>query len=323
MRFRWIHGWDDIQCRSSVEAFCQCAEEYEFDAAFLPADHQYLNELLQDRTGFTRFLEVRERLSGCVIGVLPETCELEDAVLAASAGFDGIAAGPFYPQNIRSMLQTAMARQRQRRQQRLRYRHLRQICRQVNQKRGQLRRKVDLLCNDFVQSSQDMAQTIHRYRDAYDFQSGLIGEFDLNCLLHKALQMICGRITGSSGAIYLNHKENFEAHVIHPSFEPGYLLFEQEELLADTIVSEVLLTRGTVSVADASVWQPVVSMSTECLEGICLAGSPVIGDGDLLAILILYRSGSGYTAAEIRRLESYLPSLARSLQAMETLKSCI
>ena len=205
-----------------------------------------------------------------------------------------------------------------------RYAKLRQLCRQLNRKRRNLRDKVDLLCRDLVYSNQTFTETLQDLRRAYDFQTELTGEFDLRYMLHKALRHLREQITQSSAAIYLCDRGDFAAHVAGAWYEQAQDIADIERSLAVTVVKSVTETHKAVLVDDGCNYPTAQTQHRQVLTGLSLMGLGIVGEDGLVGVLIIYRCASEPLSQNDKLIvEPLLTPLGRAINAAQKLEQLI
>ncbi|MBN1435616.1 MAG: GAF domain-containing protein [Sedimentisphaerales bacterium] len=254
-----------------------------------------------------------------VVAVL-EDGQLDSAVQAAMLDFDGILASSYDIGSLEQTVTRAMQRHRDRNYLAHRYGKLRRVCREVNKRRRHLRQKVDLLCGDMVDSNMNLAETVRRLRDAYGFQSSLLGEYDMGCMLHKALREISEKSEGANTAFYSCASGAFEAHIVADGGDCAEIGWT-ERAFTHSVVEEVRRVRGNVCVNNAGVWE--TDDADSVLAGLKVLACPVCDDGVLVGVLVLYRLEEAFSKVEINRVESFLAPLGRVLTALEKLVTIV
>lgn len=250
---------------------------------------------------------------------------LYDAIRAAQLNFDGILAEPFAFGDVYRLLRGAVEKCKKRLFFDQRYHKLRQLLRKTNIDRRTLRNKINLLCQDLVHSNTNLTNTLQNLRKAYDFQNDLTGEFDLNYLLHKSLRHIKEQIDNSSGVIYLCQSKDIEAHISGPWYEGRHELDEIEQLLKDTIITQVTQVAQTgCLIPKAGDWQEITPKERHQLEGLSLLAQPMVSDEAMTGVIVIYKDDSQpLTAADSETVAPYLPPLAHSIKAVQKLQHLI
>jgi len=286
------------------------------DVILLPVSGADLDRL-------TRVTDQKNHSPTAIVAVLLDD-SLCDAIRAAQLNFDGILAEPFEFGDVYRLLSGAVEKCKKRLFFAQRYHKLRQLLRKTNLDRRTLRKKINLLCQDLVHSNTNLTNTLQNLRKAYDFQNDLTGEFDLNYLLHKSLRHIKEQIDNSSGVIYLCQSKDIEAHISGPWYEGRRELDEIEQLLKDTIITQVAQTKTIRLIPKAGEWQEITVKERRQLEGLSLSAWPMFSDEEMTGVLVIYKDDSHpLTPADSETLAPYLPPLAHSIKAVQKLQHLI
>src|SRR3990172_6371806 len=94
-----------------------------------------------------------------------------------------------------------------------RHRRLRLLTKQLNKKRKQQAKQIDILCNDFVTAQKDFIKKLNVITFTASFYESIIGITDLNNLLYTAVRLIKEKIDDASVTFFLRQGENFELHI--------------------------------------------------------------------------------------------------------------
>lgn len=194
--------------------------------------------------------------------------------------------------------------------QKSRYERARKLCKGLSRDRRHLRSKVDLLCKDLVGSNKQLVQTLGDLRFLCNFQHELMGENDLACLLHKAIQFLVAELENTSAAIFLSATRKIEAHLLGSWLPENENLKSIESILQDAVIA---------------VCQKTKPVFPDGLNDICpytIMGLPMMVHGELLGVVVFYRdSRDGFDVPEQTRLQSCMPSLAQQVLAVQRLHS--
>ncbi|OQA00750.1 MAG: hypothetical protein BWY71_00635 [Planctomycetes bacterium ADurb.Bin412] len=296
------------------------------DVVFLSLPAATISELCEMPEGIEAFRQVRNSLPGegaAVVGVLSD-CRPGDIVQAHLLGLEGLLAHPFEGETVRRVVEQALVKNQQRRKQIIRQDKVRQLCRDLNHKRRQLRHKVDILCRDLVHSNQFLTHSVQELQRLCDFQNGLAGEFDLGYMLHKALKMIQHQIPESSTAFYLAAEKRFEAHLSGLWYDRADDIEELEKLFSETLVRTVSARQRRWLIPEAERCAELTGKQKKLLAGLSLLALPVLVEGELLGILIVYRHArEPLREGDMQRLEMYVPPLGRAVRSTYILQTHI
>ena len=226
--------------------------------------------------------------SAAVVAVLSDSA-VDDAVYAAQLGFDGIIAKPFDQKTCQLRLQLAWDRYCRRTRMVQRHYRLRKLCGAVNRKRRQLRDQVDLLCRDLVSSNVELTRTLHDFRELYDFQTQLTGQFDLQHMLYTALRQIRTRLGQANAAVYLCASDDFEAHLTDAWCDGQLDVTDTQDVFNKTVVRRIIATGRPMTNVGSDDWPTLRQNDRAILGKISLIAVPLIAEGQMIGVVIVYR----------------------------------
>ncbi len=244
----------------------------------------------------------------------------QDVIRALNLDFDGFLTSPFAWEIVEDTLLQSLQRNRKKQHMRNRYLRMRTLCRLMNGRRRQLRNKVDLLCNDLVQSNRQMSATLTSLQKAYDFQGDLLGEYDLQYLLFKSLQEMKKSLPETAAAVYLCRSGQFEAHLEDVS-GPGVDMEMLETSLQNAVVKKVLRLKKTMALAG---YVPVLKTSDELAQApapLAILSLPIRYAREMVGVLVFYRSAENpFSRKEESAILPYLSSLGRAIAGLHKLQ---
>ncbi len=296
------------------------------DIVFVSLTAETISRLCGTSQGMQVFTHVRNSLSSdgaALVGILSDGAA-GDIVQAHQLELEGLLAYPFDGDTVRQVIQHAQTKNRRRKKQVARQDKIRQLCRNLNQKRRHLRTKVDLLCRDLVHSNLHLTKSLQEMQRLCEFQGSLTGEFDLGYMLHKSLKMIQNQIPESSTAFYLAAEKGFEAHLSGLWYDRADDIEELEKLFTETLIRKVTATHRHWLISDAGHCPELSAKNKKLLSGLSLLALPVLAEGELSGILIVYRqAGEPFTEGDMRTLELFLAPLGRAVRSTYLLKTHI
>ena len=249
---------------------------------------------------------------------------IHDAVLAAQLDFDGIITEPFANGHIQNIIKGAIERKEQKNKLNARYHRLQRVIKAINQNRHILQNKVDLLCNDLVQSNRDIAGKMNEMSKAYDFQKSLTGEFDLKYMLHKALKHIAHNHPDTNAAIYLCDTDKIEVMLMDSWFDGEVSPQQLEHCLKNSIIPATIDKNDTIIVNEAGRHNAFPGQCCNNLNGLSICGIPIRHSAHNEGILILYRSETKpFTSDELEQLDPIITPMSRSIEALLNLQDML
>ena len=249
---------------------------------------------------------------------------IHDAVLAAQMDFDGIIAEPFVDGHLQVIVQDGIERKIQKNKLNAKYKRLQRVLKVINQNRHILQSKVDLLCNDLVQSNRDMAGRMKEISKAYDFQKNLTGEFDLKYMLQKALLQITGKKKHTNAAVYLCETETIEVMLMDSWFDGELTPKQLEACLKNSIIPVTLEAGDSLIINKAGSFKCFSEKCCANLNGLSMCSVPLSHNGHIEGILILYRSDSmPFENTILDELTPIIAPLSRSIEGLLKLQEML
>lgn len=98
-------------------------------------------------------------------------------------------------------------------EQNLRHKRLRQLVGKLNKQRKIQTKKIDILCNDFVDAHRAFIRALGVISSTADFYQSIIGVTDLNRLLFITSDFIKSQIPYATVGFFLRREESFDLHL--------------------------------------------------------------------------------------------------------------
>ncbi len=296
------------------------------DAVLLPlssTDIRELKSVSEDNSNMFDANRPWQYINAAVIAVLTGD-NIHDAVIAAQLDFDGILTEPFIGGHLQNIISGAIERKTQKSLLNARYHRLQRVIKAINQNRHILQSKVDLLCNDLVQSNKDIAGKMKEMSKAYDFQKSLTGEFDLKYMLHKALKHISHNHPNTNAAIYLCDTDKIEVMLMDSWFDGEISPQQLESCLKNSIIPATIAKNETVIVNNAGDNNAFPTICCTNLNGLSICGIPIRHSVHNEGILVLYRSETvPFTQEELEQLDPIITPMSRSIEALLNLQDML
>jgi GAF domain-containing protein len=201
-----------------------------------------------------------------------------------------------------------------------RYEKMRRLCSQLNRSRRQLNRKVNLLCGDLVASNKELSDTVQQLRQAYQFQSGLIGEYDRNYLLCRSLQQIREQLPRSGAAIYLCQTEAFEAHLTaaeNPDEDSDGI----EMTLYNAVIRHIIRD-GKSRVISGVKRRYAGDEAVGEHPDLAVLGIPLIDGPEVIGVMSFYRTADNrFDENDRRKVQPFILPLSRAIAGLQKLES--
>ncbi len=254
--------------------------------------------------------------------VIATITDSDQALTAAAAQYDfsGILVMPLDSNQIIQSFDIALRRHRTRRRFARRYEKIVALLKRVNGEQKRLRQKVDLVCQDLVQSNIDLARSISSLREAYEFQMDMTGEFDIKVLLHKALAVIRQKTPDTGLSIYLCQSRQFEAHIVSDWFEQAHDLHDIEFAFYQTILP--VSTHKPLLITDAGTLPRLTSQQRQIMANLSVLAMPLRTSETTVGVLFLYRQmDNPVTNAERLAISTFIAPLSRSIESLQRLNN--
>ena len=297
------------------------------DAIIVPLSSRELEELKDnidvDETNMFDSHRPWQYVNAAVIVALSGD-NIHDAVFAAQMDFDGIVAEPFVDGHLQTIIKDAIDRKNQKNKLNARYNRLQRVLKVINQNRHILQSKVDLLCNDLVQSNRDMAGRMKEISKAYDFQKNLTGEFDLKYMLQKALQQITGKKKHTNAAVYLCETDKIEVMLMDSWFDGELTPQQLESCLKNSIIPVTIEAGDSLIINNAGEFKCFPEKCCSNLKGLSMCSVPLSHNDHIEGILILYRSDSmPFESTILDELTPIIAPLSRSIEGLLKLQEML
>lgn len=116
-----------------------------------------------------------------------------------------------------------------------RYKRVRLLVSELNKHRRMQGKKIDILCNDFIEAQKEFIARLRTVDFAANFYQAIIGKTDLNNLLDSACRLIRDEIGETNIVFFLRNGHGFESHI----FESEKISFAEEEKLENCFSPEI------------------------------------------------------------------------------------
>lgn len=256
-----------------------------------------------------------------MIGVIDRITELQLSDVSKWY-MDGWLAAPFISENIYYEIQMALDRRNKRLREVYRYEKVRNFSRNLNRKRHILRDQVDLLCNDLVQGNKQITGTCNDLMNLCDFQYDLIGEYDIQVLLHRSLQKMRETLGDSNIALWLAESNEIEAHILNSPFAESMNQSQFEHWIGEIILPPVVESGKVVKMSGTKP-SDLFLMPVGTSEW-SVMGLPLNSNGTTVGVIVAYRQGDKpYNEQDVSKASGYLDSLGRAVGSGQALSRLV
>lgn len=247
--------------------------------------------------------------------VVSSASDAQQLLAVYRAGAADVMMRPLKATDVRERLRLAAHRQRSRGRFRQRVQRLRRLCRKLEAARKEVSQQVDVLCNDLVTAYQEMAQQLQSVVQTSDFAALIRDELDLEQVLRKSLEYLLQKAGPTNAGIFLpiNHDEYSLGGYVNYDWasEAPHALLQH---LADVLAPAVAASGKLAYVEDHAAMSQLLGEGAPFLEDYQLIAMPCIADGEVLAVLTIFRHNSQpFTEATRALCESLGPMLAEYL----------
>jgi len=262
---------------------------------------------------FTR--EVKQTHHGASALLISAHRSADDVLAAYRAGAADVLVRPLKAEEVSERLRSVAARVQSHRRWKQRVHRLRRLCRKLEAARKEISQQVDVLCSDLVTAYQEMAQQVQSVVQTSDFVAAVRGELDLEQVLRKTLEYLLQKAGSTNAGIFLpvnNDEYSLGGYVNYDwtSEAPDALLQQMADVLAPAVAAGSRL----VHVEDHEAMAQWLGEGAAFLEDYQLIAMPCAADGEVLAVLTLFRHNSQPFTDSTRALcESLGPLLAEYL----------
>jgi hypothetical protein len=199
----------------------------------------------------------------------------------------------------------------------LREKRLRMLVHRVNLDRKKQSKKIDILCNDFIDTHRNFIKNLDVLCFAANFYQSIIGQKNIDELFDATAASLRDKIKDAEVAFFLRHNESFDFFSSkHPkkedAKEQSFESFFTDELVIDICKNnrlcslEQMMTMGL---------QLVPSM----LNKLSAYAVPLINCGTSIGFILIYRiSEDKISPDELDNISSVSTGLARAMVACQS-----
>jgi hypothetical protein len=194
---------------------------------------------------------------------------------------------------------------------------LRLLARQLNRRRKQQARQIDILCHDLIAAQRTFIDRLQGISFTALFYKSLLGSTDLNDLLERAGRVFRDELPGAGVSFFLRQSDGCALYAGAPGDTAPAEDPRPEDCLPPDLVDSICKANKPCTLDD--------------MLGMCLAGSlkgldrfapatlPLSDLGRPLGFLFLYRRAPQVlTAGELQRVSLVLCGLSQAIHAART-----
>jgi DNA-binding response OmpR family regulator len=294
----------------------QSVDQAKAQMKFKAADVLLVNLQINDNSGVELIRAIRGDYPAAMLIALSRTKRSELCIEAWRAGAADMLVGTVAQEEVRRSLEVVMQRRTPLEQLAKRNGRLRQVCKQLNKARHDIRQQVDLLCNDLVRAYQEMAHQLNTTQLTVDYCQMIGNEIEVEGLLRKTMEWVLGKIGPVNAAVYLADAQQ--------QFALGaYLNLDTEadapliNAMGDTIVKQSAAGSRTIVLDEDRLIGELFGAPGELLKGrawLCTGCYAPTPKRECLAVLVVFRK-QGETLEPMRAMtEAIAPILGERIE---------
>jgi len=258
-----------------------------------PIDVALVNSDLPDGSALQLAGDLKRKQQAAQTIMMSEQADVQQAVDSMRAGASDLIARPVNLNELNERLGEAIERYKSDAIRMHRLRRLRRLCKKLNQARLDVSRQVDILCTDLVTAYQELA---HQVADAAlpdELAAELGNDLDLETVLKRTLEHLLSKIGPTNAAIFM--PSPMEGYTLG-----GYVNYNCDkgtadmllQHLADVVAPRVAEQLGPVHFTDNAALHAWIGDDATYLEDCHVMAVPCIQDGEVLAVVVLFRDAS-------------------------------
>lgn len=256
-------------------------------------DVALINPQLPDGSGMELVGELTRSRQCMQTILISEHADVEQAVAAMRLGVCDLITQPFDVKELVDRIKSAVYRQAAELDDRRKVRKLRRLCKQLDEARREVADQVDTLCNDLVAAYQELAMQMQQVVQTSEFSAMARDELDLESLLRKILEFVAQKAGPTNAALFLPATEDeytLGGYINYDcSADSADLLLQH---LADAIAPRIAERDAPVHLTDNATISQWLDGDAAYLASSHLLGVAAGHDGEVLAVLVLFRDAA-------------------------------
>ena len=202
-----------------------------------------------------------------------------------------------------------------------RQKRLRRLVTMLNKERKRQAKKIDILCNDFIEAQRNFIKKLDAIAFAANFYEEIVGITNLNNLLNDAAGSIQTEIENSNVAFFLRNPDtnpsDFESHIFQGSCETPIGKKHLHDCITNEVVENICRANKVCTLED------ILAMGLEGnpneLCKISAVTVPLHGSGPSLGFILIYRwKENKLTTREINHVSMITSGLSQAIQSCQT-----
>jgi hypothetical protein len=198
-----------------------------------------------------------------------------------------------------------------------RQRRLRLLARQLNRRRKQQARQIDILCHDLIGAQRTFIGRLQGISFTAQFYKALLGSIDLNDLLERAGRVLRDELPGAGVSFFLRQSDGCELRAFQVGDDLPGEGPRPEDCLPPDLLDRICKANKLCTLDDLLGMH--LGGSLKGLERFAPATLPLSDLGRPLGFLFLYRRAPQVlTAAELQRISFVLCGLSQAIRSLRT-----
>ncbi len=199
-----------------------------------------------------------------------------------------------------------------------RHKRLRLLIKKLNKERKQQAKKTDILCNDLIAAQRDFLKKLKTINFVANFYESIIGNTDLNNLLHTAKGMIKNQIEGVNVTLFLSQEESFQKHTFDNDQVTTSAKQYFESCFSPELVENICASNKVCTLED--MFAMGLQGNLVELSKISVVTIPLYACRSLSGFILVYRTASKkLTADEISNIIAVGSGLSKAIASCQAL----
>lgn len=194
-----------------------------------------------------------------------------------------------------------------------RNKRVRQLVKKLNQERKKQAKKIDILCNDFVNAQKDFVKSLNVMQFAANFYESIIGLNDPKELLTKAGSIIREEIEKANFVFFLRQDDGFVVETIEPA---AINKEDLENCFTDELIEDICRANKLCSLN--MLLEMGLQVNPKIFDKLSAVTIPLSNNGRSTGFLFIYScSPHILTVDELNYIHAIMPGLSKALQSCQ------
>ena len=195
-----------------------------------------------------------------------------------------------------------------------RHKRLRELVKKVNKQRKLQAKKIDILCNDFVNAHRDFIRALDVIGSSADFYQSILGVNDLSRLLDIASDFVREQVSEANIVFFLRREKGYDIHVSASDQPIGLEQERLENLFNKELVHEICTANKICAIDD--LLSMGLSGNPKLLNKLSAYTIPLGREGVSLGFALLYRDSENKLSPDnLRNISEVTAGLSSAVES--------